>query len=40
MKQRGGDWKLVQTHWIAVPASNQPALCWDSLCALGAVPLD
>ena len=40
MKQQGGDWKLVQTHWIAVPASNQPALCWDSLCALGAVPLD
>ena len=40
MKQRGRNWRLVQTRWIAVPPSGQPALCWDGLCALGAVPLD
>ncbi len=40
MKQRGRPWRLVQTRWIGVPASDQKALCWGSLCALGAVPLD
>ena len=40
MKQGGRPWRLVQTRWIVVPTSSQPALCWDSLCALGAVPLD
>lgn len=40
MKQRSRPWRLVQTRWIAVPASAQLALCWDTLCALGAVPLD
>ncbi len=40
MKQHGRPWRLVQTRWIAVPASAQSALCWDGLCALGAVPLD
>ena len=40
MKTRGRPWRLVQTRWIAVPASAQSALCWDGLCALGAVPLD
>ena len=37
---RGRPWRLVQTRWIAVPASAQSALCWNGLCALGAVPLD
>ena len=40
MKQRSRPWRLVQTRWIAVPPSTQLALCWDGLCALGAVPLD
>ena len=40
MKQPGRAWRLVQTRWIAVPASAQSALCWDNLCALGPVPLD
>jgi hypothetical protein len=40
MKQRGRGWRLVQTRWIGVPASAQSALCWDTVCALGAVPLD
>ena len=40
MKQRGRPWRLVQTRWIGVPASARSALCWGSLCALGAVPLD
>ena len=40
MKQRGREWRLVQTRWMAVPTSTQSALCWDGLCALGAVPLD
>ena len=40
MKQRGRRWRLVQTRWIGVPASAQSALCWDTVCALGAVPLD
>jgi len=40
MKQRGRPWRPVQTRWIEVPPLAQSALCWGSLCALGAVPLD
>jgi hypothetical protein len=31
----GGHWRAVQTTWIA-----GPALCWNSICAQGDIPLD
>ena len=30
-----GHWRAVQTTWIA-----GPALCWNSICAQGDIPLD
>ncbi|MEO1001694.1 MAG: hypothetical protein AAFX65_01110 [Cyanobacteria bacterium J06638_7] len=35
MRRGRRDWTTVEPHWMA-----DTALCWDGICAMGAIPLD
>jgi hypothetical protein len=35
MRSRPGPWRPVSSHW-----NDRQDLCWDGVCARGAIPLD